>query len=406
MTSYCAFLGHQPHISIAELSASIPDFKLQRILGNEVLLFESALDLHDAYLHTLGGTVAIARKAGKDGAGIADVPEILRDETKDVQGKIVFSLRGYGVQPQVIRELYRTCKSAFKQKKRPVRYVGTERTPAPSVLLRDEGMLDGKHGAEIVMVKDGDRLWIGRTTAAQDVNAYAKRDMHKPVRDTTVGLLPPKLAQILLNFGQWLATGKASHKQEEPLTILDPFCGTGVIPMECLLRRWHVLASDASQKAVNGCEKNMDWLRKEHDILKRDVTGAVWKHDARKPFELKKLPDVIVTESTLGPPLEKQPSLKDAQKMKTEAEALQTAFLQNVAATLPGVPVVVTWPTWFTSKGYVRLEKTWDKIHDLGFRIAIPAAVDTEITGRPTLLYRRPNQFVGREIVLLQQTKK
>jgi len=54
----------------------------------------------------------------------------------------------------------------------------------------------------------------------------------------------------------------------------------------------------------------------------------------------------------------------------------------------------------------VRLEKTWDKLHEIGFRIVIPAAVDLEVTGRPTLLYRRPGQYVGREILMLQSTRK
>jgi hypothetical protein len=47
------------------------------------------------------------------------------------------------------------------------------------------------------------------------VNAYAKRDMGKPVRDTGVGLLPPKLAQILLNFGSWLVHGQFDGESHE-----------------------------------------------------------------------------------------------------------------------------------------------------------------------------------------------
>lgn len=403
MPSYCAFLGHQPHISIAELSASIPDFKLQKVLKNEVLLFESAQQLDTAYLNTLGGIIAIAREIRRGGT-TEEVPRHLHGEVSSIPGKITFSIRAFGLPAVHVHELYRNCKSFLREKRRPARYIGTERTPAASVLLKEAGLLDGSHGCEIVLVQDGDDLWVGRTVAAQDVNAYAKRDMQKPVRDTTIGLLPPKLAQILLNFGQWLATGKAAHALDRPLTVLDPFCGTGVIPMECLLRRWHVLASDASQRAVTGCEKNLDWMRKEHTILKKDVTSHVWKQDARKPFELKEKPDVIVTETTLGPPLTKYVPLKDAQHLRTHSEKLQEEFLANVAASLPGVPVVATWPVWITSKGAVRLERTWDRLHSLGFRIAIPAAVDTP--DRPTLVYRRPGQFVAREIILLQQTKK
>jgi hypothetical protein len=404
MPSYCAFLGHQPHISIAELSAAIPDFRMKKVLGSSVLLFESKGDIKTAELNTLGGTVAIARKIEPDVTTLDDVPDALWKEVKGVTGKITFGLRAYNVPPARIHDLYRRCKSALKDHGRAARYVGTERTPAVSVLLQDTGLLDGSHGCEIVLLRDDDALWIGRTVAAQDVNAYAKRDMGKPVRDTRIGLLPPKLAQILLNFGHWLARGTVGNAAS--LTVLDPFCGTGVIPMECLLRRWNVLACDLSLKAANGCEKNLDWIRKEHDILKKDVWSEVWKQDARKPFELKKKPDVIVTESTLGPTLEKPAALRLAQTLKAEGEELQEAFLRNVAATLPGVPVAAMWPVWFTSKGIVRLEKVWDRLHSLGFRVAIPAAVDLEITGRPTLLYRRPGQYVGREIILLQQSKK
>ncbi|MEK7218238.1 MAG: RsmD family RNA methyltransferase [Patescibacteria group bacterium] len=418
MPSYAAFLGHQPHISIAELGASIRDFELQRVLGGEVVLFGSTLDLDASYLQTLGGTVAIARKVhGKPATGLGDIPDLLRDEVKGVAGKVTFSLRGFGLPPKHVRDLYRACKAALRSHGRPARYVGTERNPAVSVLLHDEGLLDGSHGCELVLIKEGDDLWVGRTVAAQDVNAYAKRDMEKPARDTRVGLLPPKLAQILLNFGAWLVHGTVGGNAEKRLTVFDPFCGTGVVPIEAMLRGWNVLASDDSLRAVHACERNLEWLRKEHGIMKKDVTGRVWKQDARKAFNLKERPDVIVTETTLGPPLEKKAPLKEASRLKTAMEDLQEAFLRNVAETLPGVPVVATWPVWYTSKGPVRLEKVWDKLHDIGFRIAIPAAVDLEVTGqpvpnghvrasRPTLVYRRPGQYVGREIVMLQSTRK
>jgi tRNA G10 N-methylase Trm11 len=83
--------------------------------------------------------------------------------------------------------------------------------------------------------------------------------------------------------------------------------------MECLLRGWHVLACDASQKAVNGCEKNLEWLRKERSILKKNVRSEVWKQNALTPLKLSERPDVIVTETTLGPSLEKRAPLKEAQ---------------------------------------------------------------------------------------------
>jgi hypothetical protein len=34
----------------------------------------------------------------------------------------------------------------------------------------------------------------------QDIDAYAERDFERPMRDAFVGMLPPKLAQIMLNL--------------------------------------------------------------------------------------------------------------------------------------------------------------------------------------------------------------
>jgi len=280
-------------------------------------------------------------------------------------------------------------------------------------MLHQEGLLTGQHGCELTIVmEEGGDLWVGRTVAAQDIDAYSKRDMEKPVRDTTVGLLPPKLAQTLLNFGAYMAGSIPEKKKDKltiidsPLSVLDPFCGTGVIPMECLLLGWPVQASDSSLKAVTGCTKNLEWIRKEMKIAKKDVPSNVWKQDATKPFSLKDKPQVIVSETTLGTPLASRPTLKDVSSLRSENEKIQAAFLHNVAATLPGVPVVCTWPVWYSSKTPVFLEKIWKAAHDAGFEPVLPPGITPTTEGRLSLLYRRPDQFVGREIVLLKPKKK
>src|SRR3989344_5783631 len=437
MPSYAAILGHQPRISIAELSASMPGFILRKNIGKQVILFESSAELSLKEFSTIGGTVVAARAISESTLGLEDVPQMIVNESASIKGKVTFGLRTYGIPRKKVRDLYRLGKDALKKHGRPALYVGTERAPAAAVLLHDAGMLDGSHGCEIFLVSDADAaleselpegsdVWIGRTVFAQDVDAYSKRDMEKPARDTTVGLLPPKLAQILLNFGAWLAKpgsglrtsfGSAQDKSDKgkptkseirnskSFTILDPFCGTGVIPMEALLRGWNVIASDIMQKAVNACDKNLEWLRKEESILKRDVTSTVFKHDAVKPFDLKEMPDMIVTETSLGPPLTHRPTIKDAQKLKTENEKLQAGFLKNMAVCFPGVPVVCTWPVWYHSKGQIHLEKIWETLHDIGYHATLPPGIESDVEGRLSLVYRRPDQFVGREIVMLVPKK-
>ncbi len=403
MPSYAAFLGHLPHISVAELSALIPDFRLQRVLDKQVAIFETAQELDIDDLNLWGGTMLLARQLETKNPTVKDIPRLLHEELSRAKGKVTFGLRAVGVSKDVIRDAYRDGKTYLKKQGRSSRYVGNERQPAATILLHDAGLLNPKEGCELVILKEEDYVWIGRTVAAQNPNAYTKRDMQKPVRDTRLGMLPPKLAQIMLNFGKWVVDTKSgAGKPKKILTVLDPFCGMGVIPMECLLRGWPVLASDLVERAVTGCEKNLDWLRKEEDIKKKDVPSTLWKQDARKPFSLKTLPDVIVTESHLGPALIDRPNQKDAAKMRTENDHLQTEFLKNVAASFPNTPVVVTWPVWHLKTGPLFIEQTWNNLHKLGFRAVLPRGIETDTGPRLSLLYRRPDQMVGREILLLQ----
>lgn len=415
MPSYAAFLGHQPQISIAELSATIADFELTTVIGKKIAIFQSEEKLDQKFFARLGGTVVMAKQVSDAPLSLEDIPKVLKNEVKSGRKKVTFGLRTLGLPKQTVRDLYRKSKDIFRKGGRPCRYVGNDRKPAPPVLLHDADMLEGSYGCELTILSWEDEnenrnLWIGRTCAAQDIVSYAKRDMQKPVRDTTTGLLPPKLAQILLNFGDWVARQgeqkqKETVKKKRKLTVLDPFCGTGVIPMEALLRGWTVYASDKSQKAVNGCTKNIDWLRKEEKILKKDVPSTVWKQDALKPFDFKETPDVIVTETSLGPPLTKRPPAKDAKKFKTENEKLQADFLKNASETLPGVPLVCIWPIWRQKTEAIRLEKIWKVIEELGYEAVLPHGITPENTERPTLVYRRPDQLVWREIVLLKPTK-
>lgn len=401
MHSYAAQLGNNPSLSIAELAAVLSDFDREHMFPGQIITFKTATELDQAFLNRLGGTIVLAKNIiGDFAVGLDDLPALLAAELKTVKGKATFSLRCFGVSPNRIRDLYKSCKQGLKQKGVSSRYIGSEREPAKPIQLHDEGALDPKKGCELMILQDKERVWIGRTVAAQNIKTYTLRDIEKPVRDTKVGLLPPKLAQILLNFGMSLVGPK------KQMTVLDPFCGTGVIPMEAMIIGWNVLASDNAQKAVTGCEKNIEWLRKIFKVAKKDVSADVWKQDATKPFPLKEKPDVIVTEGTLGPALMSRPTVKDAEGYCKQAEEITAAFLKNCAASLPGVPVVMTLPVWYAQKKMVHLTKVWKVAEDAGFRPWLPPHAMPSLEGRFSIMYRRNDQFVGREIILLKPKAK
>ncbi len=408
MHTYAALLGNNPTISIAELSALLPDFEKKHLIGNQYCIFETKEELTQDTLNRLGGTILLAKQiTGNSVLNLSDIPALLATELATVKGKVVFSLRLVGIAPREGKDLFRACKNGLKKKGVPSRYTGNEREPAKPIVLHDDGLLDAKKGCELTIIREKHLLWIGRTVAAQNIKAYTLRDIGKPVRDTTVGLLPPKLAQILLNFGEYLMNQKTNSKKQIPkCTVFDPFCGTGVIPIECLLRGNTVLASDMSLKAVNGCEKNLEWTRKTYKILKKDIASTVWKQDATKPFDLgKTLPDVIVTEGSLGPALSDRPTLKDIEKFMRDSDDLAAGFLKNCRASLPSTPIVMTLPVWYAMKKMMPLKKISETIDACGYKTVMPPHVSGWLPDRLSLLYRRNDQFVGREIVLLMPKK-
>ena len=439
MPTYTAFLGHQPHISTAELAAVVPGFKMVSAPYKHLLVFESSSPLTQRDFNSWGGIFILSEHFplpdSLQNLSLFDpkshllqrsalsplsdaIINLLADTLKvRKRGKVTFSLRTEGLPPQYVKNLYRTCKEHLRRQGRPCRYIGNERKAAVPVLLHASKIIGSSDGCELTIITDSGEgtpdVYIGRTVGAQDTNAYTHRDMEKPARDTRVGLLPPKLAQVMLNLGQWAAESRQQasgneKKRQKQFMVYDPFCGTGVIPLECLLRGWNVLASDASLKAVHATEKNIEWLRKEYKIFKKDVSSDVWKHDATKSFDTKSHSalleelDVIVSETSLGPTFVDRPTLAEVGKLKTANEKLQSAFLENVAHTLPGIPIVCSWPVWYSRSGPIALERVWKAIEKLHFIPVLPPEVLPSSPSRLSLVYRRPEQNVGREIVILK----
>jgi tRNA (guanine10-N2)-dimethyltransferase len=107
-----------------------------------------------------------------------------------------------------------------------------------------------RSGFELLVVIDGKRMILALTIGVQDIDWYNRRDYGRPARSAKVGMLPPKLAQVMVN------TTKAS-------TVYDPFCGTGVVLQEALLMGRLAVGSDLSPEMVEASRRNLDWLTLE-----------------------------------------------------------------------------------------------------------------------------------------------
>ncbi len=172
-------------------------------------------------------------------------------------GKLQLGVSVYGEKAQrdwLLRQML-TLKKVVKKAGRSVRIIEnkSEALESAQVLYNK---LTGPLGWEILLIKDGEDFVVAQTTAVQNIDDYSKRDFDRPKRDAFVGMLPPKLAQIMIN----LAVGKMANVDEEtkPTTILDPFCGTGVVLQEAMIMGYSVIGSDLSEKMVDYTQENLD----------------------------------------------------------------------------------------------------------------------------------------------------
>jgi len=146
--------------------------------------------------------------------------------------------------------------------------------------------------SDFTIIIAGDTEYFGKTIWVQDIEAYGKRDYGK-TRDMQVGMLPPKLSQMMIH----IALTQFSPKGRDTAAIYDPFCWLGTILIESILM-WNseVYGSDISAENIEKTKKNISYARREFENnLKTSMTQVLdAKWISSSPF-LKKS-DAIVTE--------------------------------------------------------------------------------------------------------------
>ncbi|HEY1064174.1 MAG TPA: hypothetical protein VGE30_02630, partial [Candidatus Saccharimonadales bacterium] len=117
------------------------------------------------------------------------------------EGKMTLGLSLYDFNETVqrIEATGLTVKKAIKKTGRNVRLIPnkTHELNAAQVI---HNKLTTPTGWELVFVRDNDKVYVAQTVKVQDIDAYARRDRERPARDAKVGMLPPKLAQIIINL--------------------------------------------------------------------------------------------------------------------------------------------------------------------------------------------------------------
>lgn len=359
----CLFiLGRNPELSILELKSVFEDFKFQR-KENAVLAEVPMLEKN--LIEKLGGTIAIGEvlSCGENFESLDN--KMLYNGTKNHMNYIIWNFTN--------ETFYTKVKNYLKKRFREERLRATEKTISGEMELQSGEKVKYVPNRKLI----DEQFFVfgecfGRIIYTCDYEEIEKRDMSKPIRRERLAI-SPRLAKIMINLSR--------VKKEE--TLLDPFCGVGVILQEALIQDINVVGVDKDIEAIHAAARNLRHLKvdRERFLLIASDSSKV-KID---PV------NVIVTEPYLGETLKKTQLHEKAKNTLRKYEGMMISVLNNLKKDVSG-DVVFTGP-YIKVSGKKRIGCNIDKITSYtGFKLE----------EGPIPEFRK-NQIVGREIFVLRR---
>ncbi|MBP8591391.1 methyltransferase domain-containing protein [Candidatus Shapirobacteria bacterium] len=279
----------------------------------------------------------------------------------------------------------------------------TKERKVPSFLVDQKKLLQA--GFELVLTNGRKNFYAGKTLALQDYQSYSFRDYQRPQKDPKSGMIPPKLAKIMINLAG----------EEKDQTFLDPFCGSGTFLQELILLGYkNIIGADKNPKAIEATKKNLDWLFSQYSLEKKDYRLEILKSDVALLYSF--LPpesvDAVVSEPYLGSPQAKYFSLN---QIRQEINRLSPFYLSAFRGMKPllkkDAAIVIIFPVFKFKNQFFQLE-ILEKLRQLGFfpqdfvNPKIPGAklLNLKITPRRSIIFFRPGQTISREIFIFKTT--
>lgn len=393
-------LGSHPSLSVAEIAAVLGFKKDYSQCSKEILLLEDNEQSLEWLQDRLAGTIKI-------GDIIGEVKKINREEIADLivsflpirKEKIFFGLSIYSCGApinELVKEITKigmTIKKRLKESDQAVRFVSSNTPALTSAAVTGEKLLE--NGGEFVFITTKDKILIGQTRTVQNFQAWSNRDYGRPARDTKSGMLPPKLARLMINLSE----------AKRNMTLLDPFCGSGTVLMEAALMGFtKIIGSDISEKAITDTQINLDWLKQNTDT-EVSFTKLFNRSVETLNEEIKEKIETIITETYLGPPLSGRENPNQIQQITNELiERIGSglASIKNLLKT-KGVAIIAVPCFPGSQNQFLPTQKLVEKA---GLKILslLPQNLPKELqTTTPAggLLYARKDQRVGREILKL-----
>ena len=247
-------------------------------------------------------------------------------------------------------------------------------------------------------------FYFWKTIQVQDIDSYSKRDFSKN-RDMQVGMLPPKLCQIMINIWR-----KNIFKNIENLNIYDPFVGLATVLVEALnMGILWVFWSDLNEKMVDESRKNIsDFISKN---LLKNISFKIEKLNAKFINESEILQkekiDLIVTEWYLWEIMTKKNiSLDRINKQKESLLSIYSKFFENLAKVDFSWKIVICFPFWELNWKYIYFSEILETLQKHCIIESIFENTEFNLATKTwSLLYKREKQLVWREIFKLKIRK-
>jgi tRNA G10 N-methylase Trm11 len=391
-------LGRQSDIGIAELESLYGAACVAKISNHALVETDQPVPFSHIGGSVKAATVVKRLSTTQPAVLERELSKIIAEHlpTLPSEGKIKLGVSSYGlgINAQKMNSLGIQLKKYIRNAGRSVRHIPNTEAELSSAQAYHNKLAEAL-GIELVLLRDVSQTLVALTTDVQDINSYTMRDRSRPKRDARVGMLPPKLAQIIINLSAGKSYGQES-RTTHPTIVLDPFCGTGVVLQEALLMGYHVIGTDLDPRMVEYTQKNLAWLSEkmpEHGGFTRyieqgDATDKKW-------FESENI-DTIACETYLGRPFTNEPDREILLKNRTDCDTIIRKFLENVHTQLQsGTRLCIGVPAWF-AHGTIYHLKTLDYLEEIGYNRMSFVHADAK-----NMIYHREGQVVGRELVVI-----
>lgn len=421
MFKYFFVLGRNHVLSVAEILAVFAKFQIKFniiSLAEEILVIETAVNIDCHKLNdTFGGVIKIGQildesrfdESEEKFSSFFTADNLIGRYLSAATSKlhIGISLYDAGADKKFLRILERRLiefnlqiKRTLRKKNLKVGFVRVKERNLSSVSVVKNKLLS--QGVEIVLICTPDKIFMGKTLAVQDFELFGRRDVGRPYLDKRSGIIPTKLARIMINLSGVVEGA-----------LLDPFCGSGTIIQEAVaLGIKKVTGADINSKAVGDTEKNLDWFFRNFPhynqssynikLIQTDVSVISQKIPENSI-------DTIVTEPFLSPPIYQNPDIKFISQQQMQLTDLYLkAFREFHKLLKKGASLIMIFPT-FTTQNKIFFLEIFPKIMRLGFiqMNLFPGDVVTKyklnLTARSTILYGGKTEFINREIVAFKK---